>query len=87
MILKSGDFIKESGSVGLVFTSGPKSFDVIWMGGSTSRYRHHTRVISLAEPNDLTAMQREMLLKEAAAARAERAAGARIKRGQIWPSR
>jgi hypothetical protein len=87
MSFKVGDFIKESMSVGLVLTCGPKTFDVIWEGGSTSRYRHHTRDIWLAAPGDLVDRQREHLLKEAAAARAERAAGARVKRGQVWPSR
>jgi hypothetical protein len=87
MHFKRGDFIKEGFNVGLVFASGPKTFDVIWDGGSTSRYRHGERIIVLAPDDALTPLQRKLLLENAADAREERRTGAGVKRGQIWPSR
>ena len=86
MKVKRGDFIKEAGSYGLVFAAGPKTFDVIWRGGSTSRYRHGVRVLELAN-KDPDLSERETLTKDAIDARDERKHGAGIKRGQIWPSR
>jgi hypothetical protein len=86
--VKRGDFIKEAGSYGLVLTAGPKTFDVIWTGGSTSRYRHGARIFDLAnEDRHLSALERESLTRDAIDARNERKQGAGIKRGQIWPSR
>jgi hypothetical protein len=85
MHFKRGDFIKEGVCIGLVFASGPKTFDVIWIGGGTSRYRHGVRLIDLLPDKDLSALERDHLQKEAADAREERRVGARRKRGQIWP--
>lgn len=85
MPFKPGDFVKENRSYGIVLTSGPKTLDIVWIGGSTSRYRHGTRHIEPADEH-LTDRDREHLAKEAKDTREERRSGARIKRGQIWPS-
>jgi hypothetical protein len=87
MHFKRGDFIKEGICFGIVLASGPKTFDVVWIGGGTSRYRHGVRAIDLLPDKDLSAFERDHLLQEAADAREERRTGAGRKRGQIWPSR
>lgn len=86
-MFKRGDFVQESTSRGVVLISGPTSFDIVWIGGSTSRYRHGTRVIRLMSIDELSEMERKHLTDEAERAREERRTGARIKRGQVWPSR
>ena len=86
MTFKRGDFVKEGAEVGIVLASGSKTFDVVWTGGSTSRYRYGIRDIHLATERDLEDCNREHLIKEAADAREERRIGAGVKRGQIWPS-
>ncbi len=83
-MIKRGDFVKESGSYGLVIAAGPKTFDVIWIGGGTSRYRHGMRAI--AATTEVSDWERKHLIAEARAAREERRTGAGIKRGQVWPS-
>jgi len=88
-----GQIVKEDGQVsnlGIILSSGDRTYDIVWMGGSTSRYRYSTgRNVALATSFDLEGQ--ELVLKhlhrEAAAAREERRTGARIKRGQVWPSR
>ena len=56
--------------------------------GSTSRYRHGVRTaLVVVDADELDDYTRLHLTDEAEAARDERARGARIKRGQVWPSR
>lgn len=86
--VEAGDFIKEDWSdFGLILISGPVTFDVIWTGGSTSRYRHGVRHIQIVPPLKITPRVREHLLEEAKTARLERASGARVRRGMVSPSR
>jgi hypothetical protein len=79
-------------TVACVLSCGPKTFDVVVIGGGTERHKHRThkvRLATLADFNDdARYMERESaeLRKEAADAREERRIGARMKRGQIWPS-
>jgi hypothetical protein len=73
---------------GVVVACGPVAYDVVWIGGSTSRYRHVDDVVRIATDAEVAALgdiTRTHLLKEAAAAREERRAGAGIRRGEIWP--
>lgn len=73
---------------GVVLASGPTAYDVVWIGGSTSRYRHVDDVVRRATEAEIAALgdiTRIHLTQEVAAARAERRAGAGIKRGEIWP--
>jgi len=86
--VKVGDFVKEApGSYGVVLACGPVAFDIVWTGGSTTRYRHDTqRHITVITGDALSECDRRHLLT-AAAAKAERARGARIRRGSIWTSR
>jgi hypothetical protein len=60
---------------------------VIWIGGSTTRYRHGVRDIRIISAAELDALTREHLLREAENARRERRSGARIKRGTVSPRR
>jgi hypothetical protein len=85
--VRAGNFVKEGLDLGLVLVSGAKTFDVIWIGGSTTRYRHGERDIRIASAVDLDAHAREHLTQEAEAARHERRTGARIRRGTISPRR
>lgn len=75
---------------GLVLQSGKVSYDVIWIGGMTTRYRYATgRQVRVATEHeiaeDLGAVYLKGLREDAAQARDERRRGAGIKRGQIWP--
>jgi len=87
-LVRAGDFITEGfGGYGLVLTSGAKTFVVIWIGGFTTRYRHGIRAIRIVPASKLDACSRDHLLQEAEAARRERQAGARIRRGTVSPRR
>lgn len=84
--MKVGDFVYEPpNQYGIVLTCGPVKFDVVWLGGSTSRYKHGVRDVEVVEPAAVDKWSRKLLLQEAANAKAERARGAGIKRGQVWP--
>ncbi len=87
--MKRGDFITEgAGSWGMVLTCGPVSYDVIWIGGSTQRFRHSDgRHIRVVEASELDVHSRRHLLGEYKDAIAERRRGARIRRGTVSPSR
>jgi hypothetical protein len=87
LVVQAGDFIKEGIDLGLVLASGAKTFDVLWIGGSTTRYRHGVRDIRIALLADLDALSRKQLTQEAETARRERRAGARIRRGMVAPRR
>lgn len=89
LLVQAGDFIQECGetSPAFVLTSGAKTFDVIWMGGSTTRYRHGVRDIRIVPVAEVDALTREHLTHEAEAARRERRAGARVRRGTVSPRR
>jgi len=82
-----GDFLKEGIDLGLVLTSGKSTYDVIWVGGSTTRYRHGVRDVRIIPPAEIDTHRREHLTREAAAARRERRAGSRIRRGTVSPQR
>lgn len=82
--------VKEGVSLGLVLQSGKTSYDVVWIGGSTSRYRYAAkRDVHVATEFELEGQDRVVrhLRREAVAARHERKVGARCKRGQVHPSR
>lgn len=90
--MKVDDFIEERGagvsSYGIVIACGPKTYDVVWIGGSTTRYRHgvrSVRVVTAAEIGD--GHLHKHLLREAKDAKAERRRGAGIRRGTVSPSR
>lgn len=85
--VRAGDFIAEGSpeEFQLVLASGEKTFDVIHPGGSTSRFRHGVRNVRIVGSAEVDAHTREHLLKEAEAARRERRAGARIRRGAVSP--
>lgn len=89
--MKVGDFIKEGAEYGLVIACGKVAFDVVWTGGSTTRYRHGVRDIRVVPTTDVDfitgVIPRKHLEEEAAAAKAERRRGARIHRGTVSPSR
>lgn len=90
LLVQAGDFIEERGacnSLGRVLVSGAKTFDVIWLGGSTTRYQHGVRDIRIVAAAELDVHSREHLTQEAAAAHRERQAGARIRRGTVSPRR
>lgn len=84
---KRDQIVKESGLLGIILSSGKVSFDIVWVGGSTSRYRYSTgRHIDLADESDLrSTYEVEHLRREVIKAREERRTGQRIKRGQVWP--
>jgi hypothetical protein len=86
-IIKPGDFIKGGIDFGRVLVSGAKTFDVIWVGGSTTRYRHGERDIHVVPGAELDAMTREHLTQEAETALRERRSGAQIQRGTVSPRR
>jgi len=86
--VKPLDFIEERGVVaeyGLVIACGPKTFDAVWLGGSTTRYWHGVRAVRVIDAAEVDAFTRRQLLQEAKAAMAERRRGAGIRRGQIHP--
>ena len=90
MKFQHDQIVKEGADLGIILCAGERSFDVVWIGGSTSRYRYSTgRDVRGATALDLDGQARlvEHLKKEVAEARRERRTGARIKRGQVWPSR
>ncbi len=87
LMIRTGAFIKESLDFGLVIASGAKTYDVVWIGGSTTRYRHGERDIQVVVAAELDAHTREHLVGESAAARRERRAGAGIRRGTVSPRR
>ena len=90
LLVQAGDFIEERGAcneLGLVLVSGAKTFDVIWIGGSTTRYRHAVRDIWIVPGAELDANSREHLTQEAESALRERRAGARVRRGTVSPRR
>lgn len=73
---------------GVVVACGPVAYDVVWIGGSTSRYRHADDVVRVATDAEVVALgniTRVHLLQEATAVHEERRAGAGIRRGEIWP--
>jgi hypothetical protein len=86
-VVKKGDFLLELNSYdfGIALTSGPKSYDVVWMGGSTTRYRQGERDVRVVPADEVDAHSRDHLLREAEAARRERRAGAKVRRGTISP--
>lgn len=84
---KRGDVIVQSGngmtSLGMILCSGPTSFDVIWLGGSTSRYRYGMRrSIRLATESDIASDPFAMghIRREFTNAIEERRTGARMRR-------
>jgi hypothetical protein len=82
--------VKEGLELGLVLQAGRVTYDVIWTGGGTTRYRYDmNRAIRAADANDLDEQASTIrhLRSEAALARAERRSGARVKRGHVHPSR
>jgi hypothetical protein len=87
LVVRSGDFIKEGLELGLVLVSGAKTFDVVWIGGSTTRYHHGVRDVRIISTAELDEHTREHLTQEAEAARSERRAGAQIRRGTVSPRR
>jgi len=84
-VVQPGEFIRENASLGLVLTSGAKTFDVVWIGGSTTRYRHGVRDIKIVPAAEIDAYSRDRLAQEADTARRERRAGRRIQRGTVSP--
>lgn len=90
--MTAGDFIIERGateSFGIVLSCGGITVDILWVGGSTTRYRHlDGRKIEVIKNDDprLDAHTRDHLLGEYNDAKAERRRGARIRRGQVSPS-
>lgn len=87
---KQDEIIKEGADLGVILQSGAVAYDVIWTGGSTSRYRYDAaREIHAATAFDLEGQDGliKHLREEAEAARKERRSGARIKRGHVHPSR
>ena len=91
LVVQAGDFIRETtaggSEFGLVITSGAKAFDVIWLGGSTVRYRHGVRDIRIVGATEVDTLTRKHLLGEAEVARRERKAKAGVRRGSVSPSR
>lgn len=86
---RRGQVIKEGAELGVVLQAGARTYDVVWVGGSTSRYRQGVRDVHLATEFELEGQDRVVrhLHREAQQARRERRDGAGIKRGQVWPSR
>jgi len=87
MRFERGQIIKESGSLGIILSSGEVSFDIVWVGGSTSRYRYDRgREVVLATDDDMrSTYEIAHLRSEVVKAREERRNGEGIKRGQVWP--
>lgn len=81
--------IKEGANLGIILQSGNVTYDIVWIGGSTSRYRYATgRDVHIATPFDLEHQEGTIqhLRREAETARRERREGARIRRGALHPS-
>ena len=90
MKFERDQIVKEGADLGLILQSGAVTYDVIWIGGSTSRYRYAAaRDVHLATRFDLEAQEGTIkhLRQEAETARKERRDGARVRRGAIHPSR
>jgi hypothetical protein len=82
----AGDFIHEAHDYGLVIASGPVTYDVVWIGGSTTRYRHGERDVAIVhQDHEDLGVWRYHLEREAKAAREERREGRGIRRGQVSP--
>jgi hypothetical protein len=82
--------VKEGAQLGVVLQSGGVSYDVLWVGGGTSRYRYDAgRAVSVATAFDLQYQEGTIvhLRAEAEAAHRERRRGAGVRRGQVHPSR
>lgn len=75
--------------LGIVLQSGKVSYDVIWIGGMTSRYRYSVgRRVRLATEQEIArqgSLYVDGLRADAAQAQDERRRGAGVRRGQIWP--
>ena len=83
---RRGDFVCEHGtSFGIVLACGPRAFDVLWEGGSTSRYAHGQRDIWIVDehcdPTGLTPNVVAALREDCEKAAQERRPGAAAKRG------
>ncbi len=85
--VRIGSFIKEGIDYGIVIASGAKTYDVVWIGGSTTRYRHGERDVRVVSAAEVDAHTRDHLIGEAEAARRERRSGAGIRRGTVSPRR
>jgi hypothetical protein len=82
--------IREGADLGIILQSGDVTYDIVWMGGSTSRYRYVAgRDVRIATKSDLEHQELSIkhLHQEAHTVRKERREGARIKRGAVHPSR
>jgi hypothetical protein len=85
--------VKEGADLWVILQSCEITYDAVWVGGSTMRYRHDTAgALSEATAFDLEgqdaviALLRKEVL-DARRERRERKAGERIKRGQVHPRR
>lgn len=85
--MQVGAFIKEDYNYGVIIACGKVAYDVIWVGGSTTRYAHSARRIKVVDPDEIDEHTRAHLVREAVDARAERARGAGIRRGTVSPHR
>lgn len=87
---KRDQIIVENGDLGIILQSGPLAYDVLWIGGSTTRYLYSTgRHVRGATEHDLEYQESMVahLRDEVASARQERREGERIRRGQVSPRR
>jgi hypothetical protein len=87
---KRGDIVKESGEIGIVLQTGKIAYDIVWTGGSTSRYKYSTgRHVHLATAFELDGQDDLVisLREEAEVVRGERARGEGVRRRQLYPSR
>lgn len=81
-----------SGRFACVLSCGPKTFDIIDESGGTERHKRGVLNLRPVVLHDFHDDQQYMdsvkksLRAQAAEAREERRTGARIKRGQLWPS-
>jgi hypothetical protein len=89
MRFQRGQIVIEGRDFGIILQSGMVTYDVLWVGGSTMRYRYeHGRDVRLVTRTDmLDEHTAEHLRHEAESAIAERRRGARIRRGQVSPRR
>jgi hypothetical protein len=89
MKFQRGQVVVEGRDFGIILQSGMVTYDVLWVGGSTMRYRYeHRRDVRVVTDADmLDEHTAEHLRHEAESAIAERRRGARIQRGQVSPSR
>jgi len=81
--------VKEGAQLGVVLQTGKATYDVIWVGGSTTRYRYGARDVHVATEFELKGQEGVVrhLRGEALEARRERRSGARVRRGQVSPRR